>query len=161
MAEIQLIQLSKTYANGVEAVRDLSLTVADSELVVLLGPSGCGKTTTLRLIAGLEEPSGGEIRIGGRGAAGLAPYQRNVAIVFQRPALYPHMTVRRNLSFSLQLQNGQGRFRLRPDRQAKADVDSRVARTGELLGLTGVLERFPARRALEPARWSAPRGITA
>jgi multiple sugar transport system ATP-binding protein len=132
MAEVQLVQLSKTYPNGVEAVRDLSLTIADGELVVFVGPSGCGKTTTLRLIAGLEEPSGGNVHIGGRSAAGLAAYERNVAIVFQRPALYPHMTVRRNLSFSLRLQN-----------QTKAETEARVDRTAELLGLTGVLERLP------------------
>jgi multiple sugar transport system ATP-binding protein len=106
MAEVVLEGVSKRFPNGVEAVRDLSLTVADGELVVLVGPSGCGKTTILRLIAGLEDLSAGSIRIGDRLVNDLPPRQRDVAIVFQRPALYPHLTVRANLGFGLRLRQG-------------------------------------------------------
>ena len=108
MAEVVLEAVSKRYPNGVEAVRDLTLTVGDSELLVLVGPSGCGKTTTLRLIAGLEELTGGTIRIGGQVVNGRPPRDRDVAMVFQRPALYPHLTVRENLAFGLRLRLAGG-----------------------------------------------------
>src|SRR5947209_9193393 len=101
MSEIVLQRLAKAYPNGTQAVRDLSLTVADGELVVLLGPSGCGKTTTLRLIAGLEEPTAGSIRIGGRLMNQVPASQRDVAMVFQRPALFPNKNVLANLAFGL------------------------------------------------------------
>ncbi len=103
MAAVALQRVSKTYPNGVRAVHDLCLSVADGELLVLVGPSDCGKTTTLRLIAGLEVPSAGVIRIGGQVVNGVPPHRWDVAMAFQRPALYPHLTVRQNLAFSLSL----------------------------------------------------------
>src|SRR5436309_1324248 len=103
MAEVVLERVSKCYPGGVQALDNLHLTAADGELLVLVGPSGCGKTTTLRLIAGLEAPSAGTIRIGGTIVNALPPRQRQVALVFQRPALYPHLTVRQNLAFGLRL----------------------------------------------------------
>ena len=106
MAEVVLEHLSKTFPNGTQAVRDLSLQIADGELVVLLGPSGCGKTTTLRLIAGLEEPTSGTVQIGGRIVNALPPRSRNVAMVFQKATLYPQMNVRRNLAFGLRMRRG-------------------------------------------------------
>jgi ABC-type sugar transport system ATPase subunit len=106
MAQVVLECVSKTYPNGVRAVRDLNLTIADGELIVLVGPSGCGKTTTLRLIAGLETLTSGTIRIGGRVVNGEPPHRRDIAMVFQRPALYPHLNVRQNLGFGLTLRDG-------------------------------------------------------
>src|SRR5262245_51197609 len=99
MAEVGLEQLSKTYPNGVRAVRAINLRVADGECVVLVGPSGSGKTTLLRLVAGLETPTGGVVRLGGRAVNDDPPHRRYVAMVFQRPALYPHLNVRENLGF--------------------------------------------------------------
>src|SRR5438045_286882 len=98
MVEVALEGLSKTYPGGVEAVRDLNLRVAAGERLVLLGPSGCGKTTTLRLIAGLETSTRGQVWIGGKLADRTPPHRRGVAFVFQRPALYPHWTVAENLA---------------------------------------------------------------
>src|SRR4051812_25784535 len=103
MASIRLENLTKVYPNGQVAVRDLSLEVGDGELLVLVGPSGCGKTTTLRLLAGLETPTAGRIFLGGRDVVGLPPQQRDLALVFQSHALYPHQTVRTNLEFGLRL----------------------------------------------------------
>src|SRR3954470_14506243 len=103
MAEVVLDQVGKTYPNGVRAVRDLSLTVADGELLVLVGPSGCGKSTVLRLVAGLEAPTTGRIMIGGEDMTAVPPQHRDVAMVFQSYALYPHMTVRQNLGFGLRM----------------------------------------------------------
>src|SRR5262245_33156474 len=105
MAELVLENVSKTYGNGVEALRDICLCVHSGELLTLLGPSGCGKTTTLRLIAGLEQPTRGSIRIAGRLAKSIPPWQRNVGMAFQRPALYPQRTVRDNLLFGSQLRH--------------------------------------------------------
>src|ERR1700676_4929980 len=101
MAEIALAGVCKVYGNGIRALVDCDLTVAQGEWMVLVGPSGCGKTTTLRLIAGLEEPTAGTIRIGGRIVNQVPPAQRNVAMVFQRPALFPNKNVRGNLGFGL------------------------------------------------------------
>src|SRR5580704_710833 len=101
MPEVALEGIVKTYANGVRAVDDLNLTIRAGELLVLVGPSGCGKTTTLRLMAGLETPTGGVIRMGGQVVNAWPPRRRDVAMVFQRPALYPHRTVQDNLAFSL------------------------------------------------------------
>src|SRR5438105_12950633 len=103
MAEVALEHLAKVYPNGIEAVRDLNLTVAEGELLVLLGPSGCGKTTILRLVAGLEVPSAGTVAIGGKIVNDWPARQRNVAMMFPRSTLYPHMNVRRNIAFGLQL----------------------------------------------------------
>jgi multiple sugar transport system ATP-binding protein len=138
MAQVVLEGVNKTYPNGVRAVRDLNLTIADGELLVLVGPSGCGKTTTLRLIAGLETPTSGTIRIDGRVVNGEPPHRRNVAMVFQRPALYPHLNVRQNLGFGLALRDGGWASR------AKLAVRrERVTRTAQLLELSDLLDRRP------------------
>ena len=105
MATIVLEHVDKTYPGGTRALVDCSLEVADGELVVLVGPSGCGKSTLLRLVAGLEEPTAGVLRIGDRDATGLRAQERNVAMVFQDYALYPHMTVRENLEFPLRMRS--------------------------------------------------------
>jgi multiple sugar transport system ATP-binding protein len=139
MAVIELEQVAKQYPTGVWGVRDLSWTAREGELLVLVGPSGCGKTTTLRLIAGLEEPTHGVIRmrIAGRGQPvnGLEPWRRNVAMVSQRPTLYPHLTVRRNLAFGL---------KLRSDGLDARAIQERVCQAADLLGLADVLDRRPA-----------------
>jgi len=103
MSSIHLEGVTKRYPNGVVAVEDLTLSVEDGEFVVLDGPSGCGKTTTLRMVAGLEDASAGTIRFGERVVNDLSPKERDVAMVFQNYALYPHMTVRENIGFALKL----------------------------------------------------------
>jgi multiple sugar transport system ATP-binding protein len=154
MAEVVLENLTKVYPNGVQAVRDLSLQVADGELVVLVGPSGCGKSTTLRLLAGLEKPTAGTIRIDGRDVHALPPHERDVALVFQRPALYPHLTVRRNLSFGLEMRQQVGWLarlawrwlrpaRYRQIRQQEKILAERVEDTARQIGLADLLERRP------------------
>src|SRR6516165_2882801 len=107
MAQVTLEQVGKTYPGGVAAVRDLSLRVDDGELIALVGPSGSGKTTLLRLIAGLEAPTTGTIRIGDRVVNDVPPHRREVAMVFQRPALYPHLSVRANLGFGLKMRHSE------------------------------------------------------
>src|SRR5512140_1026151 len=102
MAEVVLDKVVKRFGET-EVVAGIDLTIRDREFCILVGPSGCGKTTTLRMIAGLEEVTAGDIRIGGQSVTGLPPRERDIAMVFQSYALYPHMTVRKNLSFSLQL----------------------------------------------------------
>ena len=133
MAAIALQKVSKRFPDGTWAVRELSLEVADGEFLVLLGPSGCGKSTALRLLAGLETPSAGAILIDGRRVDALPPQRRNLAMVFQNYALYPHMSVRDNL-----------RFPLRMRKLPKAEQQARVAHTAALLGLSGLLARRPA-----------------
>jgi ABC-type sugar transport system ATPase subunit len=128
---IELIEVSKNYGS-VAAVQHLTLSIAEGEFVVLLGPSGCGKSTLLKMIAGLEEVTAGEVYIGGRLANYLRPGQRDVAMVFQNYALYPHMTVRKNLGFPL-------RMRGKPRRE----VASRVAFAATLLDLEKELDRYP------------------
>src|SRR3954447_16835472 len=103
MADIVFDGVTKRYPDGTEAVKDLNLEMQDGEFVILVGPSGCGKTTALRMIAGLEEISDGELRIGGEVVNDLAPRDRDIAMVFQSYALYPHMTVRENIGFALKL----------------------------------------------------------
>src|SRR3954463_6592290 len=103
MARVDLQNVSKLYPGGIKAVDSVSLAVADQEFVVLVGPSGCGKSTTLRMVAGLEEISSGTIRIGERVVNDVAPKDRDIAMVFQNYALYPHMTVYGNMSFALRL----------------------------------------------------------
>jgi multiple sugar transport system ATP-binding protein len=132
MAGITLNGIGKVFPDGTRAVADLDLTIDDGELMVLVGPSGCGKTTTLRMTAGLEEVTEGEIRIGDRLVNSLDPRQRDVAMVFQNYALYPHMTVFDNLAFPLRAQG-----------VARGQVQTRVERTAKLLGLESLLRRKP------------------
>ena len=132
MAEITFDNVSKTYGDGHRAVSDLNLDVQDGEFVVFVGPSGCGKTTALRMIAGLEEVSEGDIRIGDRVVNNLPPGKRDVAMVFQNYALYPHMTVAENIGFALKLR-----------KVPKAEARKRIAETAEIIGLTDHLDRKP------------------
>ena len=112
MATITLSDIDKVYDNGFQAVTGLSLDIADGEFLVLVGPSGCGKSTALRMIAGLESISGGELKIGDRIVNDLEPKERDIAMVFQSYALYPHLTVRDNIAFALEAPEGaQGRDR--------------------------------------------------
>ncbi|OQP86447.1 ABC transporter ATP-binding protein [Rhizobium rhizosphaerae] len=135
MAQISFEHVSKTYPGGkAAALTDFNLTIKDGEFLVLVGPSGCGKTTALRMIAGLEEISGGTLKINDRIANDLAPRDRDIAMVFQSYALYPHLTVADNIAFGLRV------------RGAKPDViEKKVRETAELLELTEFLERKPAR----------------
>jgi multiple sugar transport system ATP-binding protein len=133
MAAISLQQLGMVFPNGHVAVRDLTLEIADGELLVLVGPSGCGKSTVLRLIAGLEMPTTGRITIGGADVTAVAPQQRDLAMVFQSYALYPHKTVRDNLAFGLQMRG-----------HAAAVIAARVATAADVLDLTSLLDRRPA-----------------
>jgi len=132
VASIVLHNVSKVYPGPVSAVRELSLEIADGEFVVLVGPSGCGKTTTLRLIAGLESVSGGEIYVGGQRVDPLPPRERDVAMVFQHLALYPHMTVFDNLAFGLKMR-----------RTPRDEIRRRVADVAERLGMAELLARRP------------------
>jgi multiple sugar transport system ATP-binding protein len=146
MPEITLDNVTKFYPRQALGIDGVTLHVADGELLALVGPSGCGKTTTLRLIAGLEEPSAGTIKIGGRVMNGRPPAERDLALVFQRPALYPHRTVASNLEFSLELRQRSGWWSFLTSsgrKQAKARCE-RVASTAGLLGLDGLLDRYPA-----------------
>ncbi len=133
MAQIELVHLSKVYGNDVTAVRDLNLDVAEGEFMVLVGPSGCGKTTALRMVAGLEEISAGEIRIGGKVVNDLAPRDRDIAMVFQNYALYPHKSVYENLAFGLRMR-----------KVPKAEQKRRVEEIARILGLGDMLQRRPA-----------------
>jgi multiple sugar transport system ATP-binding protein len=133
MAGIVLEHVTKTFPNGFAAVRDLSLRIEDGEFIVLVGASGCGKTTLLRLIAGLEEATAGSISIDGKDVTERPPRQRDVAMVFQSYALYPHMNVRQNLGYGLKVRRIQ-----------KQEAKRRVEETAELLGLTDLLDRRPA-----------------
>ena len=133
MGEIVLDRVVKEFPNGVRAVDGVSLTVGDGEFMVLVGPSGCGKSTLLRMIAGLEEVTEGTISIGGRDVTDLAPRHRDIAMVFQNYALYPHMDVRRNLGYGL-------RVRKTPS----AEIERRVTEVAKLLGLDKLLDRRPA-----------------
>jgi len=132
MAEIEFIDVQKVYDDGTQAVFDLNLAIDDGELMVLVGPSGCGKTTALRMVAGLEEISGGELRIGDRVVNDLTPKERNIAMVFQSYALYPHMTVEDNLAFSLKLH-----------KMPKAEIQQRVQRAANILQIEEYLKRKP------------------
>src|SRR5215212_8423433 len=133
MAQVLLEQVSKVYPGGVVAVNAIDLAVADREFVVLVGPSGCGKSTTLRMVAGLEEISDGVIRIGDRVVNGVPPKDRDIAMVFQNYALYPHMSVFDNMAFGLKLQ-----------KVPRAEIDKRVREAGRILGLDELLARKPA-----------------
>src|SRR5215218_9191874 len=133
MASIEIDGVTKVYENGFLAVDDISLAVRDGEFMVLVGPSGCGKSTLLRMIAGLEEVTAGAISIGGADVTELAPRHRDIAMVFQSYALYPHMTVRQNMAYGLKVR-----------RTAKRETRERVERVADLLGLTELLDRKPA-----------------
>ena len=132
MANVILDHVSKTYDGKVEAVKDASLVVNDKEFAVLVGPSGCGKTTTLRMIAGLEEISKGTIKIGGKVVNDVEPKDRDIAMVFQNYALYPHMTVYQNMSFGLRLR-----------KFPKDEIDRRVKEAARILGIENLLGRKP------------------
>jgi len=133
MSDITLDRLTKVYAGGVTAVDDVSLQIGDGEFMVLVGPSGCGKSTLLRMIAGLEEVTQGSISIGGTDVTDLAPRSRDIAMVFQSYALYPHMSVRKNIGYGLKVR-----------RVPKDESRRRVEEVAKLLGLEELLERKPA-----------------
>jgi multiple sugar transport system ATP-binding protein len=133
VAEIVLDNLSKVFSGGVVAVDGVSLTIGSGEFLVLVGPSGCGKSTLLRMIAGLEEVTDGTISIGERDVTELPPRARDIAMVFQSYALYPHMTVRQNLGYGLKVR-----------KTPKREIGERVTRAAELLGLDELLDRKPA-----------------
>ncbi len=132
MATLSLKNINKIYPNGVQAVFDFNLEIADKEFIIFVGPSGCGKSTTLRMIAGLEDISSGELYIDGEIMNNVSPKDRGIAMVFQSYALYPHMTVYNNMAFSLQLR--------RMDRE---EIAQRVAEAAKILGLEAFLSRFP------------------
>ena len=132
MAQIAYESVSKIFDDGTKAVHDLDLTIEDGELMVVVGPSGCGKTTALRMLAGLEEISEGQIRIGDRVVNDLTPKERDIAMVFQSYALYPHMTVEQNLAFGLKLR-----------KTPKNEIDERVRETAAKLEIEEFLKRKP------------------
>ena len=133
MAQITLDRLTKRYPDGFEAVKDMSLEIQDGEFVILVGPSGCGKSTALRMIAGLEDISEGELRIGDQVVNDKAPKDRDIAMVFQNYALYPHMTVRENMGFALKLRG-----------TPKDEIDRKVEEAARILDLEQHLDRKPA-----------------
>lgn len=132
MSEVILENVFKVYPGDVTAVRDFSLQIKDKEFMVFVGPSGCGKSTTLRMIAGLEEISKGTINIGGRVVNDVPPKDRDIAMVFQNYALYPHMTVYKNMAFGLKLR-----------KMPRAEIDKRVREAAAILGIEELLERKP------------------
>src|SRR6266545_2511546 len=135
MASVTLRRVSKVFEGGIQALQQLDLDVRDGELLVLLGPSGSGKTTVLRCIAGLEEPTSGDVVIGDRVVTHAAPAERDVAMVFQTPALYPHLTVRENIAFPLEMRGVVG-----------AQVARRVVEAAGRLGLENALDPLSADR---------------
>ncbi len=132
MAEIELQNITKRYGDGYEAVKDMSLEIKDGEFVILVGPSGCGKSTALRMIAGLEDITEGELKIGGQVVNEKAPKDRDIAMVFQNYALYPHMTVRENMGFALKLAKAP-----------KEEINQKVEEAAKTLDLTEHLDRKP------------------
>ena len=131
MASVGIRDVKKAFGTT-QVIHGVDITIGDGEFVVLVGPSGCGKSTLLRMIAGLENITGGEIRIGDRVVNNVPPKERDIAMVFQNYALYPHMTVAANMGFSLKLRGAP-----------KTEIDSRVNRAADILGLKPLLERFP------------------
>src|SRR5215211_1625223 len=132
MAEVVLDKVNKQYDNGFHAVQDLDLDIADGEFLVLVGPSGCGKSTALRMVAGLEDISSGTMRIGDRVVNTLSPKDRDIAMVFQSYALYPHMSVADNIAYGLKIR-----------RMDKAEIDRRVKKVADMLELGSLLDRKP------------------
>jgi multiple sugar transport system ATP-binding protein len=132
MATVSLEKINKVYENGFHAVKDLSVDIAEGEFMVLVGPSGCGKSTALRMIAGLEDITSGILRIGGKEANDETPKERDIAMVFQNYALYPHMTVAENIGFALKLR-----------KLPKTELDAKVREAADILGLTDWLDRKP------------------
>jgi len=133
MAEIVLDKVTKRYPDGYEAVKEMDLEISDGEFMILVGPSGCGKSTALRMVAGLEDITQGELRIGDRVVTHLAPKDRDIAMVFQNYALYPHMTVRENMAFPLKLAKAP-----------QEEIDQKVGEAARILDLTQHLDRKPA-----------------
>ena len=132
MASVSLKDICKVYPNGFEAVKNFNLEIEDKEFIIFVGPSGCGKTTTLRMIAGLEEISSGELKIGDKVVNDVEPKDRDIAMVFQNYALYPHMSVYDNMAFGLKLR-----------KVPKAEIDKAVKEAAQILGLTPLLDRKP------------------
>jgi len=132
VSDVSLDKVNKVYENGFHAVKDMSLNIADGEFMVLVGPSGCGKTTALRMVAGLEDITSGILRIGGKEVNDETPKERDIAMVFQNYALYPHMTVAQNIGFALKLR-----------KLPKAELDAKVNEAAGILGLTDWLDRKP------------------
>ena len=132
MATVNMEKINKVYENGFHAVKDMSLDIADGEFMVLVGPSGCGKTTALRMVAGLEDITSGILRIGGKEANDESPKERDIAMVFQNYALYPHMTVAQNIGFALKLRH-----------TPKDQLNAKVNEAADILGLTDWLDRKP------------------
>jgi multiple sugar transport system ATP-binding protein len=132
VSDVSLEKVNKVYENGFHAVHDMSLNIADGEFMVLVGPSGCGKTTALRMVAGLEDITSGILRIGGKEVNDETPKERDIAMVFQNYALYPHMTVAQNIGFALKLR-----------KLPRAEVDAKVKEAADILGLTDWLDRKP------------------
>ena len=132
MATVDMKKVNKVYENGFHAVKDMTLDIGDGEFMVLVGPSGCGKTTALRMVAGLEDITSGELRIGDKVVNNETPKERDIAMVFQNYALYPHMTVRENIGFALKLR-----------KLPKSELNAKVNETAEILGLTDWLDRKP------------------
>jgi multiple sugar transport system ATP-binding protein len=132
VAPVSMEKVNKVYENGFHAVKDMNLSINDGEFMVLVGPSGCGKTTALRMVAGLEDITSGILRIGGKEVNDETPKERDIAMVFQNYALYPHMTVRDNIGFALKLR-----------KTPKAELNAQVNEAAEILGLTDWLDRKP------------------
>lgn len=132
MANVKVVELNKVYPNGFHAVKDVNLSIEDKEFMILVGPSGCGKTTTLRMIAGLEDITSGDMVIGDRKVNDVSPKDRNIAMVFQNYALYPHMTVYENMAFGLKL-----------SKTPKAEIDERIKKAAKILDIESLLKRKP------------------
>lgn len=132
MAELQLEHIGKTYPNGFQAVKDFNLDIQDGEFVIFVGPSGCGKSTTMRMVAGLEDITDGDLKIDGKVMNNVEPKDRNIAMVFQNYALYPHMTVKENMEFPLKIA-----------KMPQSEIDQRVAEAAKTLGLENLLDRKP------------------
>src|SRR5262245_65555182 len=132
MAQVHLRGVKKTYDNKVDVIHGIDMEIADGEFIVIVGPSGCGKSTLLRMVAGLERITGGQVAIGERVVNDLEPKDRDIAMVFQNYALYPHMSVYRNMAFGLMLR-----------KFPRAEIDRRVREAAEILGITEYLDRKP------------------